>query len=445
MAQAPSPSLKDLSAGLEELSRRVSPSVVKVVAHGYRQLDEQESDDPGLAAKQQSSGAGVIISADGYVVTSAHVVQSAERVVVTLAGGRLGNSILPPQGKSYRARIVGLDPETDIALLKIEASGLASLPLGDSAHSAPGQVVLAFGSPMGLDNSVTMGVVSNPARQFKPDDTMIYIQTDAPINPGSSGGPLVDGQGRVLGINTLILSQSGGNEGLGFAVPSHIVETVARQLKQSGRFSRGEIGIGVQTVSVELAAGWKLPQPHGVVISDVEPDGPGDKAGLKVGDILLSLNATPMENARQFTVNLYQSHAGDKVKLDVLRDKEKLPFTVEVEERRDEVEKLAHAGLREENLLAALGLFITDATETLRETYGMDRGENGALVVAKSADGPFFDDGFRVGDVIIAINRETVPGAAGLRKIVGRLKPGDSVAVQVERAGKLRFVSFELP
>jgi serine protease Do len=442
--------LARLSASFQELARRVNPSVVKVVTVGYRQLSEDESDEPGVAARQQSAGSGVIIDSEGLIVTNAHVIMGAQKVQVTLPSQpdprAPRRSAIKPAGRIVRAEVIGLDLETDIGLLKIHEKDLPALKLADSDTVEQGQVVLAFGSPMGLDNSVTMGIVSSPARQFKPDDPMIYIQTDAPINPGNSGGPLVDAEGNVVGINTLILSQSGGSEGLGFAVPSNIVANVVDQLRKSGRVVRGEIGVFAQTVSPPLAKGWKLPQDWGVVIADVEPDGPGERAGLKIGDIIAAMNGKTMENARQFNVNVYRPAIGETVRLDVLRGNRRLEIEVKVEERDDAANTYADLASREENLIGELGIFAVDLTGSLLEFVSpVRREQGGVLVAARSAEGPLLEEPFKAGDVIHSINRELVANVESLRTLLRKLKPGDPVAVQVERDGRLRFISFELP
>jgi serine protease Do len=272
------PDLSGLSRDLQALSERVKPAVVQVLVTGYAPAD-------GQLIKQRASGSGVILDSDGYVITNAHVVQGARRVQVALAGLASGppgaRSILKAPGRVVGAVVVGTDLETDLAVLKLDEKGLPFLPFGDSEALRPGELVLAFGSPLGLENSVTLGVVSAVARQVRPDDRMIYVQTDASINPGNSGGPLVDGQGRVVGINTFIYSQSGGSEGIGFAAPSNIVRNVFDQIRRTGRVHRGEIGVRVQTVTPALAAGLGLRQDWGAVLSDVPPDGAAARAGLR--------------------------------------------------------------------------------------------------------------------------------------------------------------------
>src|ERR1700722_465739 len=331
-------SLHDLSANLEALSHRVSRCVVQIFATGYALSDSSET---GAAAamitRQRATGSGVILSSDGYILTNGHVVTNARRVRVRLAmEGPAGHSKMEPSGKILEARVVGIDRDTDLAVLKIEKAGLATLPLGDSDTLHQGQLVMAFGNPLGLENSVSMGIVSSVARQIKPDDFMVYIQTDAPINPGNSGGPLVDADANVTGINTYIFSQSGGSEGLGFAIPSNIIKNVYEQLRDAGHVHRGEIGVFAQTITPLLASALKLPQDWGVMLSDVTPDGPADQAGLKAGDIVLSLNGKTMDNARTLDVNLYRYKLGDKVNMRILRGDETVSYPVAVAEGDDD-------------------------------------------------------------------------------------------------------------
>jgi serine protease Do len=231
-----------------------------------------------------------------------------------------GRSILAVSSRTVKAQLVGLDLETDLAVIKIDERNLPAVTFGDSEELKAGQMVLAFGSPLGLHNSVTLGVVSAVARQLEPESPMIYVQTDASINPGSSGGPLVDLRGRLVGVNTLIVSQAGGNEGLGFAAPSNIVRTVYEQIRKVGHVRRGDIGLRAQTVTPVLASGLNLPRDQGVVIADVLPGSAAERVGLKAGDLVLSLDDKPVENGRQLQIGLYRHLVGDVVTLEILRD-----------------------------------------------------------------------------------------------------------------------------
>lgn len=329
--------LDELSVSFAALSERVAPAVVQVLATGYAAGGGDVSAGDNVLTRRQIGGSGVVLDADGYIVTNAHVVDGAGRVQVQLAQapdrGGPGRSILQPRGRIVDARVVAIDRETDIAVLEISETGLPTLPLADSDELRMGQLVFAFGSPLGLESSVTMGVVSAVARQLRPEDPMIYIQTDAPINPGNSGGPLVDPEGRVVGINTFIISQSGGNEGIGFAAPSNIVRNVYEQIKQFGYVRRGEIGVHAQTITSNLAAGLGLDRDWGVILGDVFPGGPADRAGLRIGDIVVELDGKTMENGRQFHVNLYSRAPGSIVTLKFLRDGVERTYRVRVIER----------------------------------------------------------------------------------------------------------------
>jgi serine protease Do len=256
---------------------------------------------------------------------------------------------------------------------------------------------------------------------------------------------VVDADGRVVGLSTLILSQSGGSEGLGFAVPSNIVANVVNQLRATGKVVRGEIGVVAQSITPALAEGWKLPRDWGVVIADVDPDSEAAHAGLRAGDVIQSLNAHQVESARQFNAGIYRPAPGAAVRLSVLRSGAVLDFKVKVKEKNDAAH-FSDLASHEENLIAELGIFAVDLTDALRDELGsLRRDRGGILVAARDADAPALDDYFQSGDVIYALNRETIKDVQTLRALLKKLKPGDAVAVQIERQGHLRFVAFELP
>ncbi|MGE0362959.1 MAG: trypsin-like peptidase domain-containing protein [Vicinamibacterales bacterium] len=438
----PAVSLRDVSASFENLAARVSPSTVQVIASGLV-VDPDAATTDGLVERRRSSGSGVILDAAGYVMTNYHVVQGARRVQVVLAGSREGQSIVRPRGKTLEATVAGVDEETDLALLKVPAAGLTALPLGDSDSLRAGQLVFAFGSPLGLDNTVTMGVVSAVGRQLEADDPMVYIQTDAPINPGSSGGPLVDAAGQVVGINTLILSQGGGNEGLGFAAPSNIVRTVYEQLKQYGRVRRGSIGTVVQSITPVMARALGLPQESGAIVSDVDLGGPAAAAGLRVGDIVVMLDGKPIENGRQLDVNLYRRAAGDVAQLVVLRAGQQLNLPVAVGERDDDPMRFAEMVTRDEHLIARLGVLALTLTDPLRAEIGVGDEVTGALVAARAGE-TASEYGIAPGDLVVAVNRAPVRGLDDLRRIVATLPPNAACALQVLRQGQFLFLAFEI-
>jgi len=438
--------LARLSGSFEILSEQVGPAVVQIFATGYSTALGNTGSN--LLSQEQSRGSGVILDPEGYILTNAHVVQGARRVQVLLARSLRdtpeGVSILKPRGKIVEAQIVGIDRETDLAVLSIPEKGLPFLELGDSDEIKQGQLVLAFGSPFGLENSVTLGVVSSVARQFQPEDPVVYIQTDAPINPGNSGGPLVDAHGKVMGINTFIVSRSGGSEGVGFAVPSNIARNVFTQIRNSGRVTRGEIGVYAQTVTATLAEGLGLSQEWGVVLGDVLPGRPADMTGLKVGDLILALNGKVMENGRQFDVNLYRYSVGDLVTLDVLRGSQKLTFRVRIIEREDDFGHLVEMVTPENSLVPKLGILGLDIDGQIAKILFPPRKLGGVLVAARSPSSPYWQAEFLPGDVIYAINGHEISSLASLRARLAELQTGDPVVVQVQRRETLRFIAFEI-
>ena len=428
-----------LDAQLDALSRRVAPSVVQVVASGYTSTPAM------LLARGQATGSGVILDPEGWVVTNAHVAENARMVRVDLiqpSAAGAGGSILRPRSRRLTARVVGLDRETDIAVLKVEERGLPALELGDSESLRQGQLVMAFGSPLGLENSASLGVVSAVARQLKPDDPMIYVQTDASINPGNSGGPLVDAEGRMVGLNTMILSQSGGNEGIGFAAPSNIVRSVYEQLRKSGRVRRGVIGVRAQTITPSLAIGLGLVFDRGVVLSDVTPAGPAEAAGLRPGDVVIALDGKPMENARQFDVNLYRRVPGDRVALSVRRGPQALDLQVSVVARPEDTDRFLSMVTPEKNLIPRLGVLALELDDELRRATGPLRGREGVLVAARSGGSDETEE-LRPGDVVYAVNGVSVLGLSELRSAVGRPAPGQPLVLHVERASRLIYVVIE--
>jgi serine protease Do len=432
--------LGDLSESFEVLSDQVSPAVVQVLSTGYVVRQGSLSSSADLLPRQRNIGSGVILEPDGYIVTNAHLVEGAQRVQVVMpvsAGERSKyQSILKPGGQTIEARIVGIDRETDLAVLKVEDKELPALPLGNSDEIMKGHIVFAFGSPLGLENSVSMGVVSSVARQLQPEAPMIYIQTDATINPGNSGGPLVNTKGQVIGINTLILSQSGGSEGLSFAVPSNIVRNVFDQIRRSGRVRRGEMGVHAQTVTPT--------QNWGVILGDVYPGGPAELAGLRVGDLILAFDGKAMENGRQFDINLYRRAIGEIVTLEVLRGPEKFSVRVLVSERPNDPQRFFEMVSPEKNLIPELGILGIDLDPKLARMFPVLRNETGVVVAAGAMNSTYSTGGFQPGDVIHSINGQLVRNLAGLAEVLVDLKTYDPVVVHIERKGQLMFVAFEV-
>lgn len=436
-----------LSERFESLAERVNLAVVAIIASGYQPLQQGDAPGTGLLTRRRVGGSGVILDPEGYIVTNLHVIEGAGRIRVRLpipAGNAPGESILKPRGKVVGAQVVGVDRETDLAVLRVRETGLPHLDLGDSDEVRMGQLVFAFGSPLGLDNSITMGIVSAEARQLRPEDPMVYIQTDAPINPGNSGGPLVDADGQVVGINTLILSQSGGSEGIGLAAPSNIVRNVYQQIKLSGYVRRGIIGVNAQTITPTLAEGLGLPRQWGVVLGDVYPGGPAAAAGLRIGDIVLAMDGKTMENGRQLDVNVYQRPIGAIAGLTVLRGPDTLNVQVPVIERPDDVTRFTLMVTPEENLIPRLGILGLDLTPQAAAMLPGLRSNSGVLVAARAPDAVYGATYLAPGDIVFGLNGRPIESLAQLRAAIDAVKVGQPVVLHVERRGRLSYMAFEL-
>ena len=446
----PSPdALHQLSSSVEELVKRVSPSVVQVLTTGFGPMQEGESSEAALViGRLRSIGSGVIVDPNGYILTNAHVLKGAQRVQVVLpipvVGVSPDLSTLNARGRTLDARILGQSRETDLAVLKIEAKGLPALPIGKYGNLRQGEMVFAFGSPGGLQNSVTMGVVSAVARQPDPDSPMVYIQTDAPINPGNSGGPLVDVDGELVGVNTFILTQSGGNEGLGFAIPSGIVAVAYPQLRKFGHLHRGEIGISVQTITPNLAAALGLGKEQGVIISDVMPGSPAETAGLKIQDIILSVDDKLVGSVPIFGMYFFMLKEGDRVNIGVLRGAEQLGMQVPVIQRQHNVDRMTDLIDPQKNLVSKLGILGIEIDKKVSQMLPGLREASGVIVAAKAAGFGGEENSLAIGDVIHSLNGTPVIGLDFLRSALDRIKPDSPVALQIEREGTLMYTSFRM-
>lgn len=442
------PALQQFNDALQQLAAKVSAGVVQVLVNGYGAVEGSSAKgEAALIARQRAIGSGVVVDPEGYIMTNAHVVEGAQRIriVVPIAYAPGQGPIIETEGKLrvLDAKLIGVHKESDLALLKVNAKNLPTLPLASSRRVIQGELVFAVGSPEGLRNTITMGVISSVARQPDPEKGMVYLQTDAPINPGNSGGPLVDVEGNVLGINTFILSQGGGSEGLGFAIPARVVDFVYHSLRRYGHVHRSEIKAGAQTITPTLAAALGLKRSYGVVISDVIPGGPAEAAGLKIGDIVLAADDRPIETLPAFTGAMYL-HPVDKVlKLEVLHDSEKKTLYIPVLQENHSMDQLLDLANADRNLVPQLAVLAVTIDDRLRQVVPDLRIPSGVVVIGRAADllGP--DVGLTTGDVIHAINGRPVDSVDDLRSALKQLKTGDSVALQIERSGKLEYVSFE--
>jgi serine protease Do len=437
--------LAQMNASTDALTRKVWPSVVQILVTSLG-AREDASGASAVISQQRSVGSGFVIDPDGYIMTNAHVVNGAERIQVVLpadnADGTLATA-LTARTRTESARIVGLASELDLAVLKIDGVKLTALPLATYSQVRQGEVVFAFGSPIGLRNSLTHGLVSAVARQIDPDSPLIYVQTDAPINPGNSGGPLVNIRGEVVGVNTFIVSQSGGNEGLGFAIPSATVRTAFRQLKQYGQLRRQEIGISIQTITAGMATALGLAKNYGVIVSDVWPGGPAEAAGLKIGDILVSVDGQPADNLP--TVNYYfrLRDSPDKVQLVVMRGTAQLSMGVAPIEERSEFDAVASQADPQKNLVPELGIIGLEIDKRVAAVATGLRDPYGVIVIARAAGAtsevPLFPR-----DIIRSLNNKQTWTLSTLRDALHALTPGTPVTLQVQREGRLMFVSFTL-
>jgi serine protease Do len=442
--------LRQMNRALEDLAAKVSPAVVQIQTTGYGPLNDGDKGQTALIVRQHAVGSGVIVDPNGYIMTNAHVVEGAQRIRVALpmlSGASPANT---PSGRRpvLDARLVGIHKESDLALLKVEATGLPTLSLEEPQSLHVGQLVLAVGSPEGLQSSVTMGVISAVARQADPTKSLNYVQTDAPINPGNSGGPLVDMNGYVVGINTFILSQSGGSEGLGFAIPARVVNFVYRSLRKYGHVHHIEIGAGAQEITPTLADGLGLPQAWGVIVDDVTPDGPAASAGLQVQDIVISADDRPIQTMSALTAATYLHDPNRPLKLEVLRgaekNKEKKILYVAAVEKHDQMDLLMDATDPDKNLVPQLGVLAVDITDQLRAAIGTQRISGGVVVVGRAANLIVSDSGLQTGDIIHSLNTKQIDSVETLRSVVRDLKPGTAVALQIERDGGLQYLAFEM-
>jgi serine protease Do len=415
---------------------------VQIFSTGYAPAEESNvgANMGSPLTRQTATGSGVILAADGYIVTNNHVVQGARKIEVKLATRDPVHS----QVMTLPANLVGADRESDLAVIKIDRTGLPTLDLGDSTRLRQGQLVMAFGNPLGLEGSASIGIVSSTTRRVKQDDAGTYIQTDAPINPGNSGGPLVDTEGRVVGINTFILTQSGGSEGIGFAVPSSTVRLIYDQIRKDGHVHRGHIGLSVQTITPVLAKGLGLSQDWGAVVSDLEPGGPAEIAGLMVGDIVKSVNGKEMEAAGQLEDSIFRLGLKETATLTLIREGKSMDVTVAVHEREDDPTRFADLVDPSNNLVPQLGILAIELNAKLTEMLPELRHEYGIVVAARSSGAPYSGASLELGDVIYEINHSPTLTVKFLRDRLSLMKPGDPVVLQVERDGKLLYLPLEL-
>ena len=439
--------LEQLNSSLKELAERVSPAVVEVKVLGYGvddDADDADDDNAHNLVKQRLSGAGVILDSNGYIVTNAHLVEGAKRVQVILNATRSAEmpirTYLEAPGQTFDATIIGLHRDTDLAVLKIRASGLPTLQFANYENLQQGQMVLAFGSPLGMRNAATIGIVSSVARQIDSDSPRVYIQTDAAINPGNSGGALVNSAGDLVGINSAMLKA----ERAGLAIPSDTVKFVYEQIRKSGRVIEGDIGLSVQTITPTMAAGLKLPEDSGVIVSDVRPGLSADKAGIESQDLIATADGLPVQSALQFLTLIYRRKPGDGVALRLVRGKKVIDVNVVVVEKASSANPLSQAVDVDRNLISTLDIVGLDVDAKLAETLTGIRQDSGVLVTAKCAKREGTETSLKVGDLIHAINGKTVRSIAEIRAALAKLSSGSPVVLRVERQKQFLYLVSEV-
>ena len=376
-------------------------------------------------------GSGFILSADGYILTNAHVVAGFDDVNVRLADVK----------REFKAKVVGIDKRTDVALLKVDAKDLPTVKLGSSSRIEPGQWVAAIGSPFGFANTITAGIVSATGRALPDESFVPFIQTDVAVNPGNSGGPLINLSGEVVGINSMIYSRTGGYMGVSFAIPIEVALDVAKQLESSGKVTRGRLGIGVQPMTKELAKSFHLSEPAGAVVVNVEKGSPAERAGLRPGDVILAFNGKKIEDSNELPRLVAAAKPGEKAAIEVSRGgrSERLSATV----GEFPAEQTAAAASREKapkEAANALGLQVQELPPEGRKALGVDYG----LVVADVVGGPAARSPIQPGDVILAVNQEKFSSLEEFRKLVAKHKKGDSVALLVRRGEAALYVPLEV-
>ncbi|HWP83580.1 MAG TPA: DegQ family serine endoprotease [Terriglobia bacterium] len=391
-------------------------------SRGYNQPRER---------REHSLGSGVIVTPDGYLLTNHHVIDGASEVRISLADRR-----------EFRARIVGTDPRTDIAVLKVDEPNLPVVPLGDSAQVKPGQFVLAMGNPFGLGQTVTLGIISAVGRgNLGIEDYEDFIQTDAAINPGNSGGALVNMEGALIGINTAILSRSGGNQGIGFAVPINMARNVMERIIKDGKVIRGWLGVVIQPVTPPIARAMGMDRPRGALVGDITPGSPAEKAGLRRGDVVLSINGEAISETRELSLKVAMMSPGTTVQLRVLRERREIDVPVILGEQP--MERAAIGPQSAPGTARAMeGVAVQNLTPPLRRQLGLPANATGVLVAEVEPGSPAAEAGLRRGDVIQEVNGRAVSSVADFERLI-RQADRDVVLLLVNREGQTLYIAIE--
>jgi len=378
--------------------------------------------------QSQSLGSGFIISNDGYILTNAHVVDAADEITVKLNDKR-----------EFKAKVIGADRRTDIALLKIDASGLHAVRVGDPGRLRVGEWVVAIGSPFGFENTVTAGIVSAKGRSLPQENFVPFIQTDVAVNPGNSGGPLFNMRGEVVGINSQIYSRTGGFMGLSFAIPIDVANDIAQQLRGTGKVTRGRIGVVIQPITKELAESFGLSKPMGALVNSVEKGGPADKAGIESGDVILRFDGKSVASSEDLPRVVGGTRPGSKVSVQIWRNKAAREVQVTVAELQDD--RTARQSKRggKPPATSQYGLALADLSEAQRKELKVDGG-----VLVENAQGAAARAGIRRGDVILAVNNQDVKSVEQFKELMSQSEKGRIVALLVRRGANSLYIPFRV-
>lgn len=394
-------------------------------------------DTEGLAPQERRErglGSGVVVSGDGLILTNNHLVESSSEVLVLFG-----------ENEEYRAKILGTDPQTDIAVLKVEkAKNLNPITMGDSSKVRIGEFVLAIGNPFGVGRTVTMGIISATGRgELGITGYEDFIQTDAAINPGNSGGALVDPDGRLVGINTAILSRSAGNVGIGFAVPVNMARNVMEQIVKQGKVVRGFLGVVIQDLTPAIRSAFDLSQEQGALISGVEQGGPAGKAGLQRGDVVVSLNGQPVEDSRDLRFKIASQRPGSTARFQILRNGQRRDIDVVLGERPESQEEEPVSPEEPDSSSSALGVQVQDLTAGIREQLQLESGAQGAVVVTVQPGSPAAEAGLVRGDVIQEVNRKPVRNVQEFRRGLSAASKDEPILLLITRGGNTIYVAVE--
>ncbi len=429
--------LSTMSAALEEVTSHVMHCVVRITGETFLAEQEPYDDRAQLnsnpASASEVEGSGILVSADGYIVTNAHVVTGGHRIRAFIYRTETQTEVKP-------AKIVGIDQTSDLAVLRVEAQGLPFIDLKDVAQAKQGEISLAIGDPYGMDRSVTMGIISAVNRQIKPDDPRMWIQTDAAVNPGNSGGPLVDVRGRLLGINTMNYSETGGNQGIALAIPSLTVREVTEALIAHGRVDRVTLGIAPLAFNAGFAEALHLEMSSGILVEDVELGGPADRAGLKPGDAILSIDGRNASTTVELSELLNTLEPGVPVSVDVSRAGKRQSFQVVPELGEGDPVPLAALVNEGRNLIRRLEILGLPLNRRIELAVGPTRYPHGVVVAARSSTLHVSGDALQVRDIIYQVNGQDVDSLEKLREVLKGIPGGAPLVLQVERNGRLLYV-----